>query len=62
VTRDALFYAIWGRPPARRSRAADMHVTALRRHLAAVAEPADAARPAAGRLIVTVRGRGYRLD
>ncbi|MCY4373987.1 MAG: winged helix-turn-helix domain-containing protein, partial [Spirochaetaceae bacterium] len=69
VTRDALFYAIWGHPPVRRSRAVDMHVTALRRHLAAVAAPADAgaatadaARPAAGRLIVTVRGRGYRMD
>ena len=62
VTRDALFYAIWGQPPVRRSRAVDMHVTALRRHLAAVAAPAGTARPAAGRLIVTVRGRGYRLD
>ena len=62
VTRDALFYAIWGRPPVRRSRAVDMHVTALRRHLAAVAEPADTARPVAGRLIVTVRGRGYRIE
>ena len=62
VTRDALFYAIWGRPPVRRSRAVDMHITALRRHLAAVAEPADTARPVAGRLIVTVRGRGYRLE
>ena len=62
VTRDALFYAIWGRPPVRRSRAVDMHVTALRRRLAAVSKPTDAARPAAGRLIVTVRGRGYRLD
>ncbi len=62
VTRDALFYAIWGRPPDRRSRAVDMHVTALRRHLAAVAEPAETTRPTAGRLIVTVRGRGYRLD
>lgn len=62
VTRDALFYALWGRPPERRSRAVDMHMTALRRHLAAVAEPADTARPAAGPLIVTVRGRGYRLD
>lgn len=58
VTRDALFYAIWGRPPGRRSRAVDMHVTALRRHLAAVAAPA----PAAGPPIATVRGRGYRLD
>ena len=62
VTRDALFYAIWGRPPDRRSRAVHMHVTALRRHLAAVAEPAETTRPTAGRLIVTVRGRGYRLD
>ena len=62
VTRDALFYAIWGRPPSRRSRAVDMHITALRRHLAAVAEPAETARPTAGRLIITVRGRGYRLD
>lgn len=62
VTRDALFYAIWGRLPVHRSRAVDMHVTALRRHLTAVAEPADAARPAAWRVIVTVRGRGYRLD
>ena len=62
VTRDALFYAIWGRPPGRRSRAVDMHVTALRRHLAAVAAPADAPRPGAGQPIATVRGRGYRLD
>ncbi len=62
VTRDALFYAIWGRPPGRRSRAVDMHVTALRRHLAAVATPAGKARPAAGPPIATVRGRGYRLD
>lgn len=68
VTRDALFYAIWGRPPGRRSRAVDMHVTALRRHLAAVTGsaavtgPAGAARPAAGPPIVTVRGRGYRID
>ena len=62
VTRDALFYAIWGRPPSRPSRAVDMHVSALRRHLAAVGAPADAARPQAGQLVVTVRGRGYRLD
>ena len=62
VTRDALFYAIWGHPPRRRSRAVDMHVTALRRHLFAVADRRDSARPPATRLIVTVRGRGYRLD
>lgn len=61
VTRDALFYAIWGRPPGRRSRAVDMHVTALRRHLASVAAPANKARPP-GPPIATVRGRGYRLD
>ncbi len=62
VTRDALFYAIWGRPPSRRSRAVDMHVTALRRHLVAVADRSDSSRPPATRLIATVRGRGYRLD
>ncbi|MDD9985941.1 MAG: winged helix-turn-helix domain-containing protein [Spirochaetaceae bacterium] len=62
VTRDALFYAIWGRPPRRRSRAVDMHVTALRRHLVAVADRRDSARSPSTRLIVTVRGRGYRLD
>jgi DNA-binding response OmpR family regulator len=55
VERAALAWAVAGRPAARGSRSVDMHVSALRAALAAVA-PAGG-----GPRIKAVRGRGYLL-
>jgi CheY-like chemotaxis protein len=55
VDRTALAWALTGRPPAAGSRSVDVHVSALRAKLAAVA-------PAGGQpRIRAVRGRGYLL-
>jgi DNA-binding response OmpR family regulator len=56
VDRAALAWAVTGRPPQRGSRSVDVHVSALRARLAAVA-PAGAAP-----LITAVRGRGYQVE
>ncbi len=55
VPRDALGYALWGRPGRPGSRAIDAHVAALRRKLSAAAPGGAAPR------IVAVRGRGYMV-
>ncbi len=55
VSREALFYALRGAPGAAASRAVDMHVSALRRKLAA-------AFPAREGRIRSVRGVGYQID
>ena len=52
VSREALFYRLWGRVPAEPSRVVDVHVAALRRKLTVVGH-----RPAP---IETARGLGYR--
>ena len=51
VSRDALFYRLWGRFPATASRAVDVHVASLRKKLARVgATPPP---------LTTARGLGY---
>jgi len=55
VDRTSLAWAITGRRPVPGSRSVDMHVSALRAKLAAVAAGADGPR------IKAVRGRGYLL-
>ncbi|WP_455381247.1 winged helix-turn-helix domain-containing protein, partial [Salinispira pacifica] len=54
VTRQALYYALWGRD-ATDSRVVDMHVSHLRRKLSGVIPDGN------GELIETVHGRGYCL-
>ena len=51
VSRDALFYRLWGRVPRQRSRAVDVHVASLRRKLKAVGLVPPP--------IETARGLGY---
>ncbi|MDE0024463.1 MAG: winged helix-turn-helix domain-containing protein [Spirochaetaceae bacterium] len=60
TSREALFYRLWGRLPARRSRAIDVHVAALRRKTR-IACGAGAAGDGAGPTITAVRGEGYLL-
>ena len=55
TSREALFYRLWGRLPAGRSRVIDVHVAALRRKSRAAA--GDGGGPA----ITAVRGEGYLL-
>lgn len=55
VPRQVLFYALWGRA-GDGSRAVDMHVSSLRRKLAAIADPRLATR-----IIRSERGRGYLI-
>lgn len=57
TSREALFYRLWGRLPAARSRAIDVHVAALRRKSRA----AFGASAADGFTITAVRGEGYLL-
>jgi hypothetical protein len=52
VPREAIAYALWGRPCRPGSRAVDAHVAALRRKIARAAA-------GAGPEILAVRGRGY---
>ena len=54
--REALYYRLWGRLPAVRSRALDVHVAALRRKTRAVGGGAPG-----GPTITAVRGEGYLL-
>lgn len=55
VPREALYYAIWGRQAAGRSRVADVHVSRLRRKLLTLFP-----RSAGG--LRAVRGQGYLLE
>lgn len=55
TSREALFYRLWGRLPAGRSRAIDVHVAALRRKTRIAC--GDGGAPA----ITAVRGEGYLL-
>ena len=57
TSREALFYRLWGRLPAGRSRVIDVHVAALRRKTRA----ASGAGAAPGATITAVRGEGYLL-
>jgi DNA-binding response OmpR family regulator len=54
VSREALYYGIWGRPAAEGSRAVDMHIASLRRKLRALF-------PESGACIRSVRGVGYLI-
>ena len=57
VPREALYYAIWGKP-GQRSRAVDMHVSKLRGKLSTLQNEV----PLEERItIVSVRGEGYLL-
>ncbi len=55
VPRDALGYALWGRPPRPGSRAVDVHVAAIRRKIARLSPPGSPPP------IVAVRSRGYMV-
>lgn len=55
VPREALYYAIWGRDAAGKSRVADVHVSRLRRKLLAMF-------PASAGALRAVRGQGYLLE
>jgi DNA-binding response OmpR family regulator len=55
VPRDALGYALWGKPPRPGSRAVDAHVAAIRRKIAAACPPGSPPP------IVAVRRRGYMV-
>ncbi len=55
VPREALAYALWGRPARPGSRAIDVHVASIRRKIAA-ARPRSPLPP-----VVSVRGRGYMV-
>ena len=54
VSREALYYGIWGRPGASKSRVVDMHIASLRRKLRTLI-------PASGPCIRSVRGVGYLI-
>ena len=54
VSRETLYYGIWGRVPSERSRVADMHVSTLRKKLRRLF-------PGGGELIRSVRGVGYLI-
>jgi len=54
VSREALFYGIWGRPAAGASRAVDMHIASLRRKLRELF-------PESGDCIRSIRGVGYLI-
>lgn len=59
TSREALFYRLWGRLPAERSRVIDVHIAALRRKCR-TAMGGDGA-GATGLTITAVRGEGYLL-
>jgi DNA-binding response OmpR family regulator len=54
VSREALYYGIWGRPAAEESRVVDMHIASLRRKLRRLF-------PESGACIRSVRGVGYLI-
>ncbi|UCF99814.1 MAG: response regulator transcription factor [Spirochaetaceae bacterium] len=54
VSREALYYGIWGRPAGEESRVVDMHIAALRKKLRRLF-------PESGDAIHTVRGVGYLI-
>jgi hypothetical protein len=54
VSREALYYGIWGRSAAKESRVADMHIASLRRKLRRLF-------PESGQCIRSVRGVGYLI-
>ena len=68
TSREALFYRLWGRLPAARSRAIDVHMAALRRKSriafgAGGKDAGGAGRAAVGGVTITaVRGEGYLLS
>ena len=59
TSREALFYRLWGRLPAGRSRVIDVHVAALRRKTRIAC--GDDAFDGSGLTITAVRGEGYLL-
>ena len=66
TSREALFYRLWGRLPAGRSRAIDVHVAALRRKIRdaggdGAADGGHGPDCAGGVTITAVRGEGYLL-
>ena len=61
TSREALFYRLWGRLPAARSRVIDVHVAALRRKSRLAFGAADGAGGECGFTITAVRGEGYLL-
>jgi two-component system OmpR family response regulator len=54
VSREALYYGIWGRPASLASRVVDMHIASLRRKLRRLF-------PESGDCIRSVRGLGYLI-
>jgi DNA-binding response OmpR family regulator len=54
VSREALFYGIWGKPAVGASRAVDMHIASLRRKLRELF-------PESGGCIRSIRGVGYLI-
>jgi len=54
VSREALYYGIWGRSAAGQSRAVDMHIASLRKKLRRLF-------PESGDCIRSVRGVGYLI-
>ncbi len=54
VSREALYYGIWGRPSSGESRAVDMHIASLRKKLHELF-------PESGTCIRSVRGVGYLI-
>ena len=56
VSREALFYSLWGELPSVKSRVLDVHISALRRKIRYLKED-DSINP-----ILSVRGYGYRFN
>ncbi len=56
VSRDSLFYVLWGKPPENPSRVVDVHVSSLNRKLRALVPDLTGQR-----LIVSVRKIGYTI-
>ena len=54
VSREALFYGIWGRPASEASRVVDVHIASLRKKLRRLF-------PRSGTIIRSVRGVGYLM-
>lgn len=54
VSRQALYYGIWGKPASRESRAVDMHIASLRKKLQRLF-------PESGACIRSARGVGYLI-
>lgn len=54
VSREALYYGMWGKPAAAESRAVDMHIASLRKKLRQLF-------PQSGVCIRSVRGVGYLI-